>query len=365
VRAEARVVEQHDREQRHAAAHEPARAEAVGEAAGLRGDQDDEDRHRQERGARLHRRIVEHALHVDRDVEEGPEHCEADEQHRRVRAAEGAVAEERQVEHRRPLVPLEQREGDQRDHGDRERDDDPAGGPAVLVRLDKRVGEREQAGARGREARDVRALMERRVPRLVDEERDRDQAEGSDRHVDEEDPVPVGVLRQQAADERADRERHRRDACPDADGRAALPRRERGGDDREGRRVHQRGAEPLDDACTDQEVAARCEAAGERGGREDGQPDHEDQAPAEQVGELAAREHEGCERQRVAGDDPFELRELHVQRRLHPRQGHVDDRVVEHDHEQPDRHRTERPPLLVLRRHEPLPHRATSSVSSS
>ena len=94
-----------------------------------------------------------------------------------------------------------------------------------------------------------------------------------------------------------------------------------------------------------------------RGGREDSEADHEDQPATEVVGELAAGQHEGRERERVAGDDPLELRELQVERALHGGQSNVDDGVVEHDHEQPDRDGTERPPLLVLRRHEPL-HRA-------
>ena len=67
--------------------------------------------------------------------------------------------------------------------------------------------------------------------------------------------LQLGVLGEQAADERADRERDRRDADPDADRRAALARRERRGDDRERRRVHQRGADALDDARGDQRLA--------------------------------------------------------------------------------------------------------------
>ena len=43
------------------------------------------------------------------------------------------------------------------------------------------------------------------------------------------------------------------------------------------------------------------EAARERGGGEDREADDEDQPPAEQVGELAAREHERAEGERVAG----------------------------------------------------------------
>ena len=148
-------------------------------------------------------------------------------------------------------------------------------------------------------------------------------------------------------------------AGPDADRLAALARRERRRDDRERRRVHQRAAEALHDARADQEAAVRRETAREARPGEDDEADHEDQPAADVVGELAAREHERGERQRVAGDHPLELRQRHVQRAPHRRQRHVHDGVVEHDHEQPDRHRGERPPLLVLRRHETRSHPIT------
>ena len=116
-----------------------------------------------------------------------------------------------------------------------------------------------------------------------------------------------------AADERPDRERERGDAGPDADRSAALPRRERGGDDRERRRVHQRRAEALDDArarSARSRSPARPQASDERG--EDREADDEHPPAAEQVGELAAGEHERAEGERVAGDDPLELGDLQV-----------------------------------------------------
>ena len=103
-------------------------------------------------------------------------------------------------------------------------------------------------------------------------------------------------------------------------------------------------------------VAAVGEPAGERGKREGGDPDDEDQPPAEHVGELAADQHQRRERQRVAGDDPFELGEADPEVALDRGQRDVHDGVVEHDHEQPERDRRERPPLLVLLGHEPRPH---------
>ena len=75
--AQAREVEELRGEQRHPCAHQPARAEAVGRLPRDRRDQDDQDRHRQERRAGLHRRVAEHVLHVERDEEEDAEHRRA------------------------------------------------------------------------------------------------------------------------------------------------------------------------------------------------------------------------------------------------------------------------------------------------
>ena len=187
---------------------------------------------------------------------------------------------------------------------------------------------------------------------LMHEPRDDDPGD-ADRHVDEEDPVPVDVVDDQAAGERADRERERRDAGPDADRLAALLRRERRGDDRQRRRVHERRADALHDARADQEAGARREPAGERREREDGEADDEDPPPPVEVGELAAGDHQRRERQRVRGDDPLERGDRDVQVALDRRQRDVHDRVVEHDHEEAERHGRERPPLLVLLREDP------------
>ena len=84
-------------------------------------------------------------------------------------------------------------------------------------------------------------------------------------------------------------------------------------------------------------VAARREPAGQRGEREDRDAHDEDEPASVRVGELAADEHEGGEGERVAGDDPLELGQLHAEVALDRRQRDVHDGVVEHDHEQPER----------------------------
>ena len=105
------------------------------------------------------------------------------------------------------------------------------------------------------------------------------------------------------------------------------------------------------------------EAAQERREREDDDPDDEDQPAPVGVGELAADQHQRGERQRVAGDDPLELGEIGAEVALDRRQRDVHDRVVEHDHEQPERDGGERPPLAVLLCEDPSPHADRSTRS--
>ena len=135
-----------------------------------------------------------------------------------------------------------------------------------------------------------------------------------------------------------------------------LADRERRRDDREGRRHHQCRAHPLNRACRDQLGAGRGEPAEERRGGEDDQADHEDQPAAEQVAELAAREQQRREGQRIGRNRPLELRTADAELPLDRRQRHVHDRVVEHDHEEREAQRAQRPPLPVLVREDPRPH---------
>ncbi len=159
-----------ERDEAEPAADQPARADPVGQRPGLRCDQDDQQRHRQEDRARLDRRVAEDVLDEERVVEEDPEHRERDEQHRDVRAGEGRVAEEREVEHRQPLPELEDDERGERDHGEPRTGEDRGRRPAVVVGLDQRVGEREQAHSptravpAGRDAARARCPGSRRSP---------------------------------------------------------------------------------------------------------------------------------------------------------------------------------------------------------
>ncbi len=84
-------------------------------------------------------------------------------------------------------------------------------------------------------------------------------------------------------------------------------------------------------------LAGRREPAGKRREREDRQAEQEDAAPAEEVGELAAREHEDGERERVGVHRPLELGEADAEFALDRGERDVHDGVVEHDHEERER----------------------------
>ena len=227
----------------------------------------------------------------------------------------------------------------------------------MSIRLDQPVREGEEPDRGADQPGKVEPLLARRVLRLVDERSRRQHADDPHRHVDEEDPTPADPLGDHTADQRADRQGQRGDPRPDPDCGAAQPWREGCGDDRERRRVHQRRADALDGAGGDQRRRAAGEPAPERRAGEDHEARDEDRAPAEQVGELAAREQEHAERQRVGVHDPLELGHRDAEVGADRRQRHVHHRVVEHDHEQAERNRDQRPPLPVLIREEPCPHR--------
>jgi hypothetical protein len=108
---------------------------------------------------------------------------------------------------------------------------------------------------------------------------------------------------------------------------------ERHGQDRQRRRGHQRGAEPLDASRRDDRPRRSPQPRGERGAREQHQPGHQHPAAADQVGHPPAQEQESSQHQGVGDDQPL-LRALgEPELALDGRQCHVHDRHVQHDHE--------------------------------
>ena len=104
----------------------------------------------------------------------------------------------------------------------------------------------------------------------------------------------------------------------------------------------------LDDPADDQRGRVGRQAGGRRGEREDDDADQEDAAAAEDVAEAPAGREQHREGERVAVDRPLQAGDRGAEVLLDRRQRDVHDGVVEHDHEQREAHRSERPPLAVL-----------------
>ena len=146
----------HERQARH---HQRARPELVGELPGDRRDEDDQHRHRQERRARLYRRVAE------------ARSARTTRRRRTCRTSRAPissitmfalvndpVAEEVEVEHRQALVALQQEERDEEDRREREEAEHERIAPAAVVRLDQPVRQREEGDrrrSRGRAGRDA------------------------------------------------------------------------------------------------------------------------------------------------------------------------------------------------------------------
>ena len=228
--------------------------------------------------------------------------------------------------------------------------------PADVGRLRDRVDEqREPAGDAERADRVEAPVAEVGVALGNDPRREREH-ERSDRDVDEEDPLPAEVLREDAAEEHADRGARAAERAPDAERLVAVcALLERRRHDRQGRRRDDRRAESLHGAREDQDAGAPREPARQRGEREEDEADDEDAPPPEQVGHAAAEQQEAAERDRVRGDHPLHRRLRDVQVFLNRRDRDVDDRNVEDRHEERRADDGENQPLVpVLFGHFPL-----------
>ena len=92
--------QQPERHQHQAGAHQRPRGDEVEQPAGDRGDEEREQGHRQEAQPRLERRVAEHVLDVEREVQEHREHPGREREGDDRDAGERRHPEQRQVEHR-------------------------------------------------------------------------------------------------------------------------------------------------------------------------------------------------------------------------------------------------------------------------
>ena len=159
----------------------------------------------------------------------------------------------------------------------------------------------------------------------------------ADREVDEEDPVPVERVGDDAAEQHAGGAAAREDEAEDAHRLRPLRRLDEQGHDQRQRDCRDdRAADPLHGAGGDELALRARKAAGERREREDRDPDQEQPTVSEEVAEAPAEEEEAAEREQVGVDHPRErlLREAEVV--ADRRERDVHDRPVEDDHQVPE-----------------------------
>ncbi len=212
--------------------------------------------------------------------------------------------------------------------------DGPGRAPAVVLRLDDRVHQHDQAPGDRHRAGQVERPMLDVGPRLGDEAQCGEQRHHAHRHVDEEDPLPGGQLGERATQDQADRATAGGDRAPHSERLGALTLLgERGRDDRQRGGREQRRAEALQAAADDQHARRLGQPVEQRGDREQRHAGDEQPLAPEQVAGPATQQEEAAEDQRVGVDHPLQARGREVQATLDRGQRDVHHGGVEHDHE--------------------------------
>ena len=166
---------------------------------------------------------MQDVLQVQRQQEELRERDRADDRHRGVRDRERPRAEDPQREERvrSPQLDGDERE-DERD-GTCEQPDGRRRSPTVARRPRHRIHEQHQPGRdRGRAGEVEMTVREIRTALAEQHGRDRDRG-NADRDVDEEDPRPVQIRRENAAEENARGGAASGRCAVDAEGEVPLP----------------------------------------------------------------------------------------------------------------------------------------------
>ncbi len=317
---------------------------AFGEPSGDGGGHENRPTEHQEADAGGDGRQAEHALHVQHEIGEHREEAGGQPERGEQTPVEGRLTQQGEVEHRLGLDGL----GDAERHQQHSRPDQAPGdlgrAPAVGAAADEPVDQRAERAGERHQAEPVDPTGVR-IAGLGDREqsdRDRDNA---NRKVHEEDPSPGQPAGQHPAEDRAHSDRHAGDGPEDPEGDPAVAAAKRVGEQRQGRREHDRTADTLPGPGQDEEQRGLREAAQQRPDGEHGRADGEHQPSTEPVRQRAGRQQQGGQRQSVGVDRPLQVRQRGAERPPDVRQRHVHDRDVKQQHEDADADRRERPPL--------------------
>jgi hypothetical protein len=152
----------------------------------------------------------------------------------------------------------------------------------------------------------------------------------ADRQIDVERPAPREVVRDPTAEHGSERGAHDDAHREDALGRSLLVQRIRVTQNRLRRRDQTSAAQTLHDAPEDEASEARCDAAHERGAREDDGRREEVLAASEAGCEPRGDRDDDYVRDDVPRDDPSAFVDRHAEASLNIRQRDIDDGGVDH-----------------------------------
>lgn len=161
-------------------------------------------------------------------------------------------------------------------------------------------------------------------------------AEQADRQVDQEDPVPGGVLHQPAAQRRSRQRAEQAGNGDEAEHPHQVLARVDAQDHQPSHRHHQRAADALYDARPDQQFEARRQRAKQRAEAEQQYRAEEHPARAETVGDPPRGRYQQGHREQVGDHHRLHAQRVFVQRTGHARQRGVEDGAVEGLHEEGD-----------------------------
>ena len=285
--------EEHERSGRdgHAHGQDASHAEAGHESLGDGREHDDRQRQRDVGDTGLERRIVQDLLHVQRQQEELREQRGREQQPADVRSGKRPKAEDPHRQERRLRAQLDDDERDDQRCGGTQQGNRRDGAPAALGCARHPVDEQHQPAGDRRGAGRVEVAMIELGTALTQQPWTDPKNQRSDGNVDEEDPRPAQRAGQDASEQHACRAAASGGGAPDAEREVSLtafPEHRR--EDRQSSRREQRTAQTLEGAECDQRAGRPGEAVGQRAHCEEGQPCHEQAAPAQEVGHPAAEQ---------------------------------------------------------------------------
>src|SRR5437867_391201 len=218
--------------------------------------------------------------------------------------------------------------------------------PVIALASDEGVDDREERASRERDTNEIETVQPAGTD-VRDDEKCANEGDDADRNVHEEDPAPVEVRHDEAAERRTGEGRDSDDRAREAGrGAHALARKDRG-EDRDRLRRQQRAADALDDAGGDELTGILREAAEHRRRREQHEARREQVARAEEVAESARGDKENGIREEVSVEHPEDRVERCLKAGQDARRRHIHDRRVEHDHKEAEADDEQRRPWVT------------------